>query len=86
MYEEEIRKILTSKKLLIGKDEVLKNIRKSLVQKVYIASNCPTELLGDLQRYSKISGFELFETKVANDELGTVCKKPFAIAVIGLLK
>ena len=86
MYEEEIRKLLTSKKLLIGKDEVLKNIRKSLVTKVYLASNCPNELLGDLHRYSKVSGIELFETKIPNDELGTVCKKPFAIAVIGLLK
>ena len=86
MYEEEIRKLLTSKKLLIGKDEVLKNIRKSLVSKVYIASNIPAEVLGDLNRYAKISGFELMETKVPNDELGNVCKKPFSIAVIGVLK
>jgi ribosomal protein L30E len=86
MYEEDIRKLLTSKKLLIGKDEVLKSIRKSLVSKVYLASNCPNELLGDLNRYSKISGFELLDTKIPNDELGTVCKKPFAIAVLGILK
>ena len=86
MYEEDIRKILTSKKLLIGKDEVLKNIRKSLVQKAYIASNCPKDLLTDLTKYSKISNFELIETKIPNDELGTVCKKPFSISVLGLLK
>jgi ribosomal protein L30E len=86
MYEEDIRKLLTSKKLLIGKDEVLKNIRKSLVQKVYLASNCPAELLKDMNRYAKIGGFELFDTKVPNDEMGAVCKKPFAIAVIGVLK
>ena len=86
MYEEDIRKILTSKKLLIGKDEVLKNVRKSLVTKVFVASNCPAELIGDLRRYSKISGFELLDTKVPNDELGTVCKKPFSIAVLGILK
>jgi ribosomal protein L30E len=65
---------------------VLKSIRKSLVSKVYLASNCPNELLGDLNRYSKISGFELLDTKIPNDELGTVCKKPFAIAVLGILK
>ena len=86
MYEEEIKKLLTSKKLLIGKDEVLKNIRKSLVSKVYLASNCPDELLGDLHRYSKVAGVELLDTKIPNDELGTVCKKPFSIAVIGILK
>jgi ribosomal protein L30E len=86
MHEEEIRKLLNSKKLLIGKDEVLKNIRKGLIAKVYIASNCPEDLHEDLLRYSKISQFELFETKVPNDELGTVCKKPFSIVILGVLK
>lgn len=86
MYEDDIKKLLTSKKLLIGKDEVLKNIKKGLVHKVYVASNCPGELMGDLKRYLSISSFELLETKVPNDELGTVCKKPFSIAVIGVMK
>lgn len=86
MHEDEIRKLLTSKKLLLGKDEVLKNIRKNLISKVFVASNCPDMLLNDLQRYSKISGFELLETKLPNDELGAVCKKPFSIVVLGLLK
>jgi ribosomal protein L30E len=86
MYEDEIKKVLTSKKLVLGKDEVLKNIRKGLMSKVFIASNCPEMLLNDLQKYSKMSGFELLETKVPNDELGSVCKKPFSIVVLGLLK
>jgi len=86
MYEEDIKKLLTSKKFLIGKDEVLKNLRKGLIHRVFIASNCPKELTTDLTRYSKISSFELLETKIPNDELGTVCKKPFSIAVLGVLK
>lgn len=86
MYEDEIRKSLTSKKLVIGKDEVLKNIRKGLIGKVYLASNCPADLLKDLTHYSQLSGFELLHTQVANDDLGAVCKKPYAIAVLGLLK
>jgi ribosomal protein L30E len=44
MYEDEIKKVLTSKKLVLGKDEVLKNIRKGLMSKVFIASNCPEML------------------------------------------
>jgi large subunit ribosomal protein L30e len=86
MYEEEIKKLLTSKKLLIGRDEVMKNLRKGLVHKAYVASNCPNDLLTDLRNYSKITSFELLETNVPNDDLGTVCKKPFSIAVIGVLK
>jgi len=86
MFEDEIKKVLTSKKLILGKDEVLKNIRKNLMSKVFVASNCPDILMKDLQKYSKMSGFELFETKIPNDELGAVCKKPFSIVVLGLLK
>lgn len=86
MYEEEIRKYLTSKKLLIGTDRTLKNIRKGLISKVYVAANCSDDLMKDLKRYSKMSGFEIFETKIPNDELGSVCKKPFHIALLGVLK
>lgn len=86
MYEEDIKKLLTSKKILFGKDEVLKNIRKGLIAKVFVASNCPDEAMKDIAKYSKLSGFEVLETKVPNDDLGSVCKKPFSIAIIGLLK
>ena len=86
MYEEEIRKNLTTKKLVIGTDETLKNIRKGLIIRVYVASNCSEEAMKDLNKYSKMSGFEIFDTKLPNDELGAVCKKPFNIALLGVLK
>ncbi len=86
MYEEEIRKGLATKKLVIGTDETLKNIRKGLIRVVYVASNCSEDVMKDLKRYSKMSGFEIFDTKLPNDELGAVCKKPFNIALLGMLK
>jgi large subunit ribosomal protein L30e len=86
MYEEEIRKLLTSNKFLIGEDEVLKNARKGTLLKVYHASNANKLVLADIQRYGKLSGFEVLDTKVPNDDLGTVCKKPFSISTIGVLK
>ena len=86
MYEEDIRKLLTTKKIIIGEDEVLKHARNATLLKVYLASNANKLVVKDLQRYSKLSGFEVLDTKVANDELGTVCKKPFSISTIGILK
>ena len=86
MYEEDIRKLLTTKKLIIGEDEILKNARVGTLAKVYHASNAKKTVLADLQRYSKLSGFELLDTKVLNVDLGTVCKKPFSIALVGVLK
>ncbi len=86
MYEEEIRKLLTSKKFIVGEEEVLKNVRKNALAKVYVASNAKKELLKDLQKYSGLSGFQVVDTAVPNDELGTICKKPFSISIIGVLK
>jgi len=86
MHEEDIRKLLNTKKLIIGEDEVLKNARKGTLLKVYCASNINKLVLADLKRYSDISKFEVLDTKVPNDDLGTVCKKPFSISTIGVLK
>jgi len=86
MYEEDIRKLLTTKKLLIGEDEVLKSARKGALVRVYHASNANALVVKDLQKYGKLSHFEVLDTKVPNDDLGTVCKKPFSISTIGVLK
>jgi large subunit ribosomal protein L30e len=86
MYEEDIRKLLTTKKLLIGEDEVLKNARKGNLVRVYLASNANKLTIADLEKYGKLSNFEVLDTKVPNDDLGTVCKKPFSISTIGVLK
>jgi len=82
----EIKKLLKENKLVLGKDEVMKGLRLSKFAKIYFASNCPAELKDDVTHYASIAGVELVEAGLQNVELGDVCKKPFAIAVIGLLK
>jgi len=86
MYEEDIRKLLTTKKIILGEDEVLKHARNGTLAKVYYATNTNKVVVADLLKYSKLAGFEVLDTKVPNDDLGTVCKKPFSISTIGVLK
>ena len=44
-----------------------------------------THALGkDIVEYAKLSDVEVVDTAVPNDVLGTLCKKPFPISVIGL--
>jgi large subunit ribosomal protein L30e len=86
MYEEDIRKLLTTKKIILGEDEVLKHARNGTLAKAYYATNTNKVVIADLLRYGKLSGFEVLDTKVPNDDLGTVCKKPFSISTIGVLK
>ncbi len=81
----EIRKLLGSEKLIIGTDRVLKSVRKGEATKVILASNAPDSLRVQLSRYKELgSSFELEEAGMPNDELGTLCKKPFSIAAIAI--
>ncbi|PIN81275.1 50S ribosomal protein L30 [Candidatus Woesearchaeota archaeon CG10_big_fil_rev_8_21_14_0_10_32_9] len=83
---EEIRKLLGSEKLILGKERTLKELRKGNLQKVFIASNLDEQTKKDLEYYQEINNFELVNSNMTNEELGTLCRKPFSIAVMGLLK
>ena len=54
------------------------------LKKVYVSSNCPEDVLSDLEHYAKIHGVELVKLKENNEELGIICKKPFPISVLSL--
>ncbi len=82
----EIRKMLGSDKLILGSERVLKAVRKGGVAKVVLASNAPESLKAQLEQYQKLGDHFLIEDAgVPNDELGTLCKKPFSIAVLAFL-
>lgn len=83
---EEIRKYLDSENLVIGTELTLKNLKLGKVSKVFLSSNCPAELKKDIEYYSGLSKATVVEMKQPNDELGVVCKKPFSISVLSLLK
>ena len=86
MSIEEIKKHLKTPNLVIGAEKTLKALRNNELIKVFIASNAPENVVKDLEYYASISKIEVEKLDVPNDELGTVCKKPFAIAVIGMKK
>jgi len=81
----ELRKLLTDKKLIIGKDRTLKNLKTGKVSKVFVSVNCPSDWKEDLKYYCGFANIELKELTYPNDELGTICKKPFSISVMGVM-
>lgn len=82
----EIKKLLKEERLVIGADETMKGLRTGRFEKVYLASNCSERLREDIGHHAGIAGVEVVDTGIVNDELGDICKKPFSIAVMGLLK
>ena len=82
----EIKKMLKSGNVIIGTERAIKNLRLGRGQKVLISSNCPAKIEGDINYYAGLSGAETHKLEYPNDELSVICKKPFSISVLALLK
>ncbi len=82
--KDEIRKLLESDKLIIGTEKTLKELRAKNLEKVYVASNTKEETVNDIKHFASLAEVEVVELDVPNDEVGTICRKPFAISVLGV--
>lgn len=83
---EDIKKMLKSSKVVIGTEKTIKNLKLGKVQKILVSSDCPLSVEKDIKYYAKLSGAEFFKVDYPNEELGVICKKPFSISVLSLLK
>jgi len=81
---DEIKKLLDSDKLIIGQERTIKALKSGTVAKVFVAKNASDELKADVDQYGEKA--EVVHTDKTNEELGTICKKPFAISVLGVAK
>ncbi|MBI2546080.1 ribosomal L7Ae/L30e/S12e/Gadd45 family protein [Candidatus Woesearchaeota archaeon] len=83
---DEIRKLLKTKKLVIGTERTLKGLRAGKVARVFYAANCAAPVKSDIMHFSKLTAVEPVELEVDNRELGVMCKKPFSISVLSIAK
>ncbi len=85
MKIETIQKADKDKKAIFGKKAVLKAIKRGEIKTVALAKNTPLLLRDEIELLSKsIAGIKVENLDLNNDELGSRCKKPFSISVIGM--
>jgi len=82
----EIKKMLKSGSLVIGTERTIKALKLGKVQKVLLSSNCPADVEKDINYYAGLSGAEPHKLEYKNEELGAICKKPFSVSVLSMLK
>ncbi|MBU0666631.1 MAG: ribosomal L7Ae/L30e/S12e/Gadd45 family protein [Nanoarchaeota archaeon] len=82
----ELKKLLKSENILIGTDRVLKNLRKGLIERIVISSNCSDEVVDEIKHLASLNKSVVESLNIPNEELGTLCKKPFSVSVLGFLK
>jgi len=83
---EDIKNSIKEEKAVIGTNEVIDNLKKSKLTKVYITKNCPEDVKKDVEYYAGLSKTDVVFLDQKNDELGMLCKKPFSISLLGVLK
>ena len=82
----ELKKLLDTDKIILGTSRTLKAIKRGEIAKVFTSVNAPNSVKEDLNYYSCISGFDIVSLEIPNDELGTICRKQFAVSVISVRK
>ena len=85
-YIEEIKDLMVAGKLIIGTDRAIKGLKDGTTGKIFIAKNTPSRVIEDMEYYSKMSGCEIIKLEINNEELGVVCKKPFLISAVSVLR
>jgi len=86
MNTEEIRKLLEEGKLVIGHNEAKKALETGSAVRIAVAENAPATEADAMRDYAVMAGAEVVELSVRNDQLGTICRKPFAISFFAVTK
>ena len=82
--EKLLRNAVKEGKIVLGTERVMKLLKKGKLKKVYLAANCSKKMVDEISHYSKLAKVAVVKLKRANDELGTFCKKPFSVSVLGV--
>ncbi len=81
---EQIRKLIEEKKVTIGADATVRALRSDMLKTVIVASNASDEIQGRITRAAEMTKIPIDVLTIPNDQLGTMCKKPFAISFLGI--
>ncbi len=82
----EIKKLLKENDFIIGTELTIKNLKLGKVSLVVVTENCPDKVVEDIEYYADLSKAEVAKIDAPNEELGIICKKPFSISVLSILK
>jgi large subunit ribosomal protein L30e len=83
---KDIRKLITSKKLIIGSDRALKLLKLNKLSRILLSSGCSKKIKSEIKHLANLQKLEIEDLRYNNEELGTICKKPFPISVLSILK
>jgi ribosomal protein L30E len=82
----DVRNALKNNTIIIGKDNVMKEMKKGGLLKVFLASNVSDKMEKDMSKYAKLAEVPVAKLSLPSDELKVVCKKQFLVSILGIRK
>lgn len=83
---KDLKEKIKERKIVIGTNRVLKQLKLKKMQTVFLASNCPDKIRIDVEYYANLADTPVAKLNYNNEELGVFCKKNFLISVLGMIK
>ncbi|HLC20296.1 MAG TPA: ribosomal L7Ae/L30e/S12e/Gadd45 family protein [Candidatus Nanoarchaeia archaeon] len=80
----EVKQAIKEGNAVIGSERTMKLLRQSKVKKIYLASNTSKRTKEEIMHYSSIAQVSVEQLSITNEDVGTLCKKPFSISVISV--
>lgn len=83
MTLKDLKKALKEqRKIYFGTNTTIKKLKTQKLSAVIVASNCPQKTKQDVSYYASLSQTRFFVVDETNQNLGTICKKPFSVNVL----
>lgn len=82
--ERALKTAVSTGDVRLGTNMALKAIKEGKAKLVILAANCPG--LGSIQSAAAEAGAPVHVAGMAGTELGTMCGKPFAVAVLAVVE
>lgn len=79
---ETLLKEIVENRVIYGSKMALKQLKKNSIEKVYLATDCPLEV----EQKLKEGNANIIKLNMSKEELKDLCKAPFNISVISVLK
>ncbi|MDY6769888.1 MAG: ribosomal L7Ae/L30e/S12e/Gadd45 family protein [Candidatus Nanohaloarchaea archaeon] len=80
--EDELQAAAERDALVIGTEETVKAMDR--LDRVVVASNAPGDIVDEVAAAAEEAGVEVGRVEADNQELGSLCMKPFAASVVGM--
>jgi large subunit ribosomal protein L30e len=83
-FKKTLAQAREKEKLILGTDKTIKLLKTGKAKFVAFANNSPFK--GDIQHYADLAGVEAYPYPGDGLSLGELCKKPFAVSTLAVVK